>query len=178
MKRRGVSPLIAAVLLIAFTMAVAAILTAWITQFTKSKQELAQTASEKTECVYKGISIKDQYCAWDENTGVFRVYVVNVGSAPVSLKKVYVEEGGKKSLPGVLNVTKEPGLDVDEEGFFYINVSNLHDPDNPDSLMTLTDGPDKVILETECESVTASVEVPVVGWTSFSYGNEEPFLGP
>lgn len=176
-KRKGVSPLIAAVLLIAFTMAVAAILTAWITQFTKGKQELAQTASEKTECVYKGISIKSQYSAWDPTTGVFRAYVVNVGSSPVTLKKVYIEEGGKRSLPGTLNAGNAT-LNADDEGFFYINVSNLRDPSNPNALMTINDGPDKVIIETECESVTASVEAPVIGWTQFTYNNEEPFLGP
>ncbi len=175
--KKGVSPLIAAVLLIAFTMAVAAILTAWITQFTKGKQELAQTASEKTECVYKGISLRDQYSAYDPTSGVFRAYIVNIGSAPVSLKKVYVEENGKRSLPGILNETKQPGLDVEEESFFYINVSNLEDP-TTGGLMVLNNGPDKVIIETECESVIATAEVPVVGWTEFTYTNQEPFIGP
>lgn len=48
MKKRGISPLIAAVLLIGFTMAIAGIMASWATQFSKGKLE---KAGESSECI-------------------------------------------------------------------------------------------------------------------------------
>lgn len=48
LSRKGVSPLIAAVLLIAFTMAIAGIMATWATTF--SQQKLA-TSQEKSDCI-------------------------------------------------------------------------------------------------------------------------------
>ncbi|MEA3230037.1 MAG: archaellin/type IV pilin N-terminal domain-containing protein, partial [archaeon] len=49
-RKKGISPLIAAVLLIAFTMAIAALLTTWVTQFTESQQKESEKYQEKIEC--------------------------------------------------------------------------------------------------------------------------------
>lgn len=45
-QRKGISPLIAAVLLIAFTMAIAGIMASWATTFSSSRLSTAQTQSE------------------------------------------------------------------------------------------------------------------------------------
>lgn len=55
---KGISPLIASVLLIAFTIGVAALYSGWITSFTKKTTEQVQEQSEKrVTCSYGGIAI-------------------------------------------------------------------------------------------------------------------------
>lgn len=57
--RKGISPLIAAVLLIAFTMAVAAILTAFVTQFTRQTTQSVGNQSERLiDCSNAGLAVK------------------------------------------------------------------------------------------------------------------------
>ncbi len=56
--RKGISPLIAAVLLIAFTMAVAAILTAFVTTYTQeTTSEVGNQSSELVQCAQANIDI-------------------------------------------------------------------------------------------------------------------------
>jgi flagellin-like protein len=47
-KRKGISPLIASVLLIAFTMAIAGIMATWATTFTRQKMDVS---SQDAECI-------------------------------------------------------------------------------------------------------------------------------
>jgi len=55
---KGVSPLVASVLLIAFTIAVASLFSGWITSFTKVTTEEVQEQSEKKlTCSYGGIAL-------------------------------------------------------------------------------------------------------------------------
>ncbi len=78
-QRKGVSPLIAAVLLIAFTMAVAAILTAWVTTFTQEQTETVGEQSEQViECSYATLSVFD--ATWDNDSEQMQVTVANTGN--------------------------------------------------------------------------------------------------
>ncbi|MCJ7429388.1 MAG: hypothetical protein MUP66_03270 [Candidatus Nanohaloarchaeota archaeon QJJ-5] len=80
MKRKGISPLIGAVLLIAFTMAVAAILTAWVTTFTQDTADTVGNESERlVECSYAGLSIYDAVLSGEDVT----ISVANTGTVPV-----------------------------------------------------------------------------------------------
>jgi len=57
---KGVSPLVASVLLIAFAIAVAGLYSGWITSFTKVTTEEVQEHSEKrVTCSYGGIALDD-----------------------------------------------------------------------------------------------------------------------
>jgi flagellin-like protein len=77
MKRKGISPLIAAVLLIAFTMAVAAILTAWVTTFTQdTTSEISNESSRLVQCSFGGLSIYDVTAG----SGQITVQVANTGT--------------------------------------------------------------------------------------------------
>lgn len=62
--RKGISPLIATVLLIAFTVSVAAILGVWIPSFTKEHTEsVGEHAGREITCAYGGISVSHlQFC--------------------------------------------------------------------------------------------------------------------
>lgn len=58
--RKGISPFIASVLLIAFAIAVAGIFSGWITSFTKETTEEVKKHSEKrVTCSYGGIALDD-----------------------------------------------------------------------------------------------------------------------
>jgi len=49
--RKGISPLVAAVILIAATMSIAGILSYWTTGFVKTKLGVAENATEETRCL-------------------------------------------------------------------------------------------------------------------------------
>jgi flagellin-like protein len=83
MKRKGISPLIAAVLLIAFTMAVAAILTAWVTTFTQeTTSEVGESGSEQIACSFAGLSIYDAVYTVDDDA--LTVAIANTGTRDLS----------------------------------------------------------------------------------------------
>ncbi|MCJ7478598.1 MAG: hypothetical protein MUP63_00275 [Candidatus Nanohaloarchaeota archaeon QJJ-7] len=77
--RKGVSPLIAAVLLIAFTMAVAAILTSWFTTFTEDQsQQLSNQSEQMIQCSYAGIDISN--VAYDSENSLTEFSIDNTGT--------------------------------------------------------------------------------------------------
>jgi len=60
MMKKGLSPFIATVLLIAFAIGVAAIFSGWMSSFTKETTEEVQARSEKrVTCSYGGIALED-----------------------------------------------------------------------------------------------------------------------
>ncbi|MDY6761920.1 MAG: archaellin/type IV pilin N-terminal domain-containing protein [Candidatus Nanohaloarchaea archaeon] len=87
--RKGVSPLIAAVLLIAFTMAVAAILTAWVTTFTQEQtSQLGNQSAQQIDCNFGQIDVfsRESSTRWVnislENSG--RVDLTNISVTAVA----------------------------------------------------------------------------------------------
>lgn len=91
MRRKGISPLIAAVLLIAFTMAVAGILTAWVTSFTQSTTEDVGNESDRLiECSYAGLDITSASFDGTDAT----VVVANTGTQDINASVVvYLNNG-------------------------------------------------------------------------------------
>ncbi|MDY6771549.1 MAG: archaellin/type IV pilin N-terminal domain-containing protein [Candidatus Nanohaloarchaea archaeon] len=83
MNRKGISPLIAAVLLIAFTMAVAAILTAWVTTFTKQTTGQVGNKSQRlVACSFAGLSIYD--AVYNQGNNAVTIAVANTGTRDLS----------------------------------------------------------------------------------------------
>lgn len=88
--RSGVSPLIASVLLIAFTMAVAAILTAWVTQFTQQQTEtLGNESSDQIDCSFAQLEIQEAV-AGDSNV---TVSVTNMGTVELDVIMEAFDDG-------------------------------------------------------------------------------------
>jgi flagellin-like protein len=88
---RGVSPLVATVLLIAFTVMVAGIISIWLSGFTKtSVSTIGSEAEQQIACIHASLSLRDvKYSTSSgslfgsiENTGV-----VNIGN--ISLHVIY-----------------------------------------------------------------------------------------
>ncbi|MDY6769444.1 MAG: archaellin/type IV pilin N-terminal domain-containing protein [Candidatus Nanohaloarchaea archaeon] len=98
--RKGVSPLIAAVLLIAFTMAVAAILTAWVTTFTQEQTaELGNKSAKQIDCSFGQLEIFDT----TSDTTWVTVAITNTGTVDFNNTSVTTLSGGSVLGKGYLS---------------------------------------------------------------------------
>lgn len=163
LKKKGVSPLIAAVLLIAFTMAVAAILTAWIAGFTQEHKERSEAFDEKITCAYSNIEVDRDYAKWDESNRIFYSFVSNTGVDAITLTKVETWVDNEKQLPIKLNSSDLTLTSIDKNEYLevYINLSDAFSA----SSSTLT----KIKFITECDPVFDSITQPQGGWNSFAW---------
>jgi len=73
---RGISPLIATIMLIAFSLVVSGIFYAWLSQFSHSEREEFQTCSKAQ------ISLQKAY--YNTQTGNINIVVYNTGSIPLT----------------------------------------------------------------------------------------------
>lgn len=116
--KKGISPMIATVLLIAFTIAVGGLVSVWMTSFTKTTTGEVSTQEEtKIYCSYAGISISGlNYCNlylwgtventnlkpignitlqifWDNATTPKKIYLCQNGSACVTASAMELSPG-------------------------------------------------------------------------------------
>lgn len=83
MNEKGVSPLIATVLLIAFTLSIAGLLGGWLSSMTKSQTEaLSQQSTELINCTQSLIDIVQVSCSnsTPSEQRMIRIAVTNLGS--------------------------------------------------------------------------------------------------
>mgnify|MGYP000218039353 CR=1 FL=1 len=114
---KGISPLIATVLLIAFTVAVAAVISLWLTGFASTSSEtVSQHAETELYCAYGGISISNlKYCS---STGrlagiIENTRLVDIGNVTLQIiyanatnEKIYLaEDGSARSGGSTLSLT-------------------------------------------------------------------------
>jgi flagellin-like protein len=142
-RKKGISPLIATVLLIAFTVAVAAIVSTWITTFTS---ESAGTVGEKSEeelyCVYGGVSLTGlRYHSTDGYLSgiVENTRYVDIGNITLQIfydnatsKRVKLNNSGSTSFmslePREQDMFNLSGIDSNYNTFhLYTNCSNVYD---------------------------------------------------
>ncbi len=162
-KRKGVSPLIAAVLLIAFTMAVAAILTAWIAGFTQEHKDKSEEFDRKISCAYSNIELDRDYAKWDHVNKIFYGFVSNTGVDAITLTKVETWVDGQKQLPIKLNISSPTITSVDKNEYLeiYVNLSSAFSSEGTDL--------SKIKFITECDPVFDSITQPQGGWNSFDW---------
>lgn len=80
---KGISPLIAEVLLIGFTVAVASIIIVWVTSFTKtSTREIGSQAETQMSCTYGGIEFYDTV-TYNSSSSILSGYLRNTGNIPL-----------------------------------------------------------------------------------------------
>jgi flagellin-like protein len=84
---KGISPLIATVLLIAFTMAIAGIMATWATTFVQTK--ITETENQ-SQAICAGANIRVSDAKLNANTSQGTVIVENLGTAPLTDFKGYV----------------------------------------------------------------------------------------
>jgi len=80
---KGISPLIAVVLLIAFVIAVGSILSGWFVSFTKERvEEAKEKGEEDITCSYANLYITDAH--WNNTLGKLSLTIENTGSEDLS----------------------------------------------------------------------------------------------
>jgi flagellin-like protein len=119
--KKGVSPFIATVLLIAFAIAVAGVFGGWLSSFTKETTEEVQERSEKrVTCSYGGIALED--LRYNKTTGNFSGKVENTDIIVLGNIdfEIFYTDASRDKLD--LNMTLEPG----EKNTFNQNVIKMN----------------------------------------------------
>ena len=159
MDRKGISPLIAAVLLIAFTMAVAGILTAWVTTFTQdTADQTGEAGEELLDCSSARVRIQDAY--FNNDTSDVSVVVTNEGSVPF---EEWTEDVGRE----VADPPRHPGLRVSVfeagGGVNEAEIGNLTVGESSsvtfDKDYEYDDVTDARVASTACSGVTDEAEI-------------------
>ena len=85
--KKGVSPLIASVLLIAFTLSIGAFMSTWLQEITK-KQTSEAAENSKPECQFANLNI--QNVTFTNSTTKLRIDVENTGTKSVAIRSVRI----------------------------------------------------------------------------------------
>ena len=117
MKKRGISPLIATVLLIGFTITIAAAIMMWAGDYIKEKAEKEGIRGEaQSECITSvDVKLKDLKCEQDKITaiienkgsvkiGYFRARITGDGTQTITLNKA-IDKLSQEELVGTHTVT-------------------------------------------------------------------------
>lgn len=145
MAAKGISPMIATVLLIAFTVAVGGLISVWITGFTSTTtEEVGKQSETEIYCSYGGISVSSlSYCNYYLSGIVRNTKMVTIGNITLqiiftnaSVQKIYLCQNGS-ACTGASNMTLSPGeiasFNVSIGGsnynkiHIYTNCSNVYD---------------------------------------------------
>ena len=155
--KKAISPLIAAVLLIAFTMGIAAILTTWITGFTTSQKEKTEVFEEKIECAYMDLRADSDYARWNSSTGIFQDYVVNTGTVDIEITQFVIWIDGVPRTPipmtNITSILKNSGK--------IINLNLTNAVSGSEELTQVRYG-------TRCDAAYTTLRKPVSGWSKLS----------
>ncbi len=97
---KGISPLVAAVLLIAFTVAIGGIISVWLTTFSKTATQQVQAATEyQIRCAVNRLSLK---VFEDAN----KIFVTNEGPENVTLSSILLSDGSYANFNATVTLTK------------------------------------------------------------------------
>ncbi|MCK5594239.1 MAG: hypothetical protein KAI18_03285 [Candidatus Aenigmarchaeota archaeon] len=115
-KRKGISPLIAVVLLIVFTVAISTIIIGWMNDYTK---KTTSDASENTDvvvaCAKQVINIPTSIGVQTNSSGYVTVLVENIGQAETTIKQILaVDNVSNMCQIDIVNAT----IDIGDIGVF------------------------------------------------------------
>jgi len=135
MTKKGISPLIAAVLLIAFTMAIASIFAQWAPQLMDDATgDTEDRAAEIQDCTQIQMEIVDVDYEGDNHEVTVRQTAGEAGAGQVSVSWFYEDDEPQQE-------TSVLGFDGDDEDF---------DPESQDDIESLEDNPrDSFTIEPE-----------------------------
>jgi len=126
MSNKGISPLIATILLIAFVIAVGGILSGWMISFTKERTEEARTKGETDiKCSYSSLYISD--ANWNSSQTKLSLTAENTGSEDLTdfrMIVVYNNNSAFTLLATPASTALNPG---DVEVFYNDTVSDCDD---------------------------------------------------
>ncbi|MCW1303320.1 MAG: hypothetical protein OH326_02960 [Candidatus Parvarchaeota archaeon] len=106
MNRRGISPLIATILLIAITIVVGALITAWATTYIS--QQTSVVGGGGAECVYVGLSVTR--CNLTESApNRLRIVLANTGTGEIRKVMARIEANDGTAVTGNVTNKDMPG---------------------------------------------------------------------
>ncbi len=164
--KKGVSPLIAAVLLIAFTMAIAAILTAWVTSFTTEQKEQSEEFSEQISCSGQSFRTDSDFTVYYPADGVFQVRIKNTGNRGLYIDeyRVWVPSSSTPVVGSNFAYKHSNGTWVDSVNRTETISKNML---SGEINISVSEEPTKVQYSlTKCEGVYDSVTRPSGGWSA------------
>ena len=164
MKRKGVSPLIAAVLLIAFTMALTALLTAWVTQFTKTQQDESEQYQEKIECSGSNFIINNDFTQNIPTAtgGNLSIRFENIGFNDIWIENIAVWYD-ERTIPVYLNY-EQFNIPEDKD---LLKTIDLYETESGTVSSVDVGDVNKIQFRSTCEGVWFILERPVVGWNTY-----------
>ena len=119
---KGISPLIASVLLIAFTVAVAGILSTWITGFTRQSTETVESESTtQLTCTYGGISLSG--LKFNTTSNALTGQITNTGTIGLGNIKLQVVYTNKTTMTSVLCQIRSSALNCSDTSTSNITMT-------------------------------------------------------
>jgi flagellin-like protein len=149
---KGISPLVASVMLIAFTIAVAGIISIWLTSFAKTTtEEVTERATTEIECVYGGISLHNLKFCKKNGWGFLSGFLENtrlISLGEITIHAIYDN--------GTIQKTELCLIDASVE---ECATANLSIAPNEEFLFNITTGSnyEKIRVSTNCSGVTDDV---------------------
>ena len=90
---RGISPLVAVVLLIAFVVTIAMLISGWFTTYIRGMtRNISETSSEMVGC--SGASVEIEHIYFNSATKTAKLFVENTGSVDLVVKGIIVDVNG------------------------------------------------------------------------------------
>ena len=121
--KKGISPLVAAVLLIAATMSIAGILSFWATSFVRTQTKQFENQTSSSECNFADFRIYQ--CVYNSSTQKVNLILENIKTVELKELKLYVEYStGNVSSPISLNGTLPNGA---IKPYVITDISNFTD---------------------------------------------------
>lgn len=102
LQKKGISPLIASVLLIAFTLSIGAFMSTWLQDVAK-KQTQATVDNSKPECQFATLNI--QNVTYTNSTARLRIDVEDTGTKSIAINSIRLIYSDDKSTEAVFNKT-------------------------------------------------------------------------
>lgn len=121
--RKAVSPLVASVLLIAFTMAIAAVLTAWISSFTTTQKQQTEAFEEKIKCAYANFVADRGYLFYDVDAGLMKVRLKNSGTRDVKFSGYDIWTTDSPTIPFIYAVDPTIAPAVPQSSFIIVTIN-------------------------------------------------------
>ncbi len=103
-KKKGISPLIASVLLIAFTLSIGAFLSTWLQDITK-RQTTETIENSKPECQFAALNIQSAIFSNGTTPKKLRIDVENTGTKGVNINQIKIIYGDDTNTYAVFNRT-------------------------------------------------------------------------
>lgn len=119
--RKGISPFIASIVLIALAVTVAGVFSTWLTSFTKeTAEEVGKHSEKRITCSYGGIALED--LKYNKTAGNFSGKVENIDIIPLGNIDLEIFYGDDTRGKIELNMALEPG----EKNVFNIAIPKMN----------------------------------------------------